>query len=195
MAKLDPERLVFLDETSAYLNLSRSYGRAPTTKRVVDDAPKGKKERVSLLAAVTLRGLEGTHCLVHPENVNKAAFISYLKTLLPNLKAGSVLVLDNWRVHTGPDVRELVEKYHGSLLPAYSPDFNPEEPSAGRIMPLSPLIALVTRCYLLLKAPFELLFSKIKAFVKKLCPSTLDKLIQAFKDAVLSVTPDDATNT
>ena len=169
MAKLDPERLVFLDETSAYLNLSRSYGRAPTARRVIDDAPKGKKERVSLLAAVTLRGLEGKHCLVHPENVNKSAFISYLKTLLPNLKAGSVLVLDNWRVHLGPDVRKLVAKYKCSLLylPPYSPDFN----------------------------PIELLFSKIKAFVKKLRPLALPELMQAFADAILSVSPNDAKNT
>lgn len=160
---------MFLDETSAYLGLSRSYGRAPTTRRVVDGAPKGKKERVSLLAAVTSRGLHGTHSLIHPQNVNKASFLSYLKTLLPNLKAGSVLVLDNWRVHHGPDVRDLVAKYKCSLLylPAYSPDFN----------------------------PIELLFSKIKASIKKLRPATLDKLIQAFQDAVLSVTPDDAKNT
>ncbi len=158
------------------MNLSRSYGRAATSKRVIDHAPKGKKERVSLLAAVTLRGLEGKHCLVHPENVstrafgnNKTAFISYLKTLLPNLKVGSVLVLDNWRVHQGPDVRDLVAKYKCSLLylPAYSPDFN----------------------------PIELLFSKIKAFVKKLRPLALPELIQAFADAVLSVTSDDAKNT
>lgn len=160
---------MFLGETSGYLNLSRSYGRASTNKRVVDDAPKGKKERVSLLAAVTTRGLHGVHCLVHPENVNKVAFISYLKTLLPNLKAGSVLVLDNWRVHMGPDVRELVGKYNCTLLylPAYSPDYN----------------------------PIELLFSKIKVFVKKLRPSTLDKLIQAFEDAVLTVSTSDAKNT
>ena len=160
---------MFLDETSAYLNLSRSYGRASTDKRVVDNAPKGKKERVSLLAAVTLRGLEGKHCLVHSENVNKAAFISYLKTLLPNLKAGSVLVLDNWRVHLGPDVRKLVAKYKCTLLylPPYSPDFN----------------------------PIELLFSKIKAFVKKLRPLALPELMRAFADAVLTVTPDDTKNT
>ena len=160
---------MFLDETSGYLGLSRSYGRALTDKRVVDSAPKGKKERVSLLAAVTLRGLHGAHALVHPENVNKAAFISYLKTLLPNLKAGSVLVLDNWRVHHGPDVRDLVAKYKCSLLylPAYSPDFN----------------------------PIELLFSKIKAFIKNLRPTTSDKLLKAFQEAVLTVTPDDALNT
>ena len=49
---------------------------------------------MSLLAVVTLRGLEGKHCLIHPENVNQAAFLSYLETLLPNLEAGSVLVPD-----------------------------------------------------------------------------------------------------
>ena len=80
-----------------------------------------------------------------------------------------MLVLDNWRVHMGPDVRELVEQYNCSLLylPAYSPDYN----------------------------PIELLFSKIKAFVRKLRPSTLDKLIQAFEDAVLTVSPDNAKHT
>lgn len=95
--------------------------------------------------------------------------MSYLKTLLPNLKAGSVLVLDNWRVHHGPDVRDLVAEHKCSLLylPAYSPDFN----------------------------PIELLFSKIKAFLKKRRPASLDKLIKAFKEAVLTVTPDDAKNT
>ena len=89
--------------------------------------------------------------------------------MLPNLKAGSVLVLDNWRVHLGPDVRELVAKYKCTLLylPAYSPDFN----------------------------PIELLFSKLKAFVKALRPLALPELMQAFADAALSVSPTDAKNT
>ena len=74
-----------------------------------------------------------------------------------------------WRVHLGPDVRKLVARYERTLLhlPAYSPDFN----------------------------PVELLFSKIKAFVKKLRPLALPDLIQAFADAVLSVSPTDAKNT
>lgn len=161
--------MVFLDETSAYLDLSEGYGRAAKGERVIDNAPKGKKKRASLLAAVTVRGLAGAHCLVHPENVNKAAFTSYLKTLLPMLEAGSILVMDNWRVHLGTDVRDLVEGHHCTILylPAYSPDYN----------------------------PIELLFSKIKAFVKRLRPLTLPELIQAFVDAVLSVTSDDAKNT
>ena len=83
---------------------------------MVDHAPKGKKERASLLAAVTVQGLAGAHCLVHSGNVDKAAFLSYLKTLLPNLSTGSILVMDNWRVHLGPDVRNLVEKHRCSIL-------------------------------------------------------------------------------
>jgi transposase len=66
-------------------------------------------------------------------------------------------------------VRDLVEKHHCSLLylPAYAPDYN----------------------------PIELLFSNIKVFVKQLRPLSLPELIQAFVDAVLSVTSDDAKNT
>lgn len=142
---MDQSKLVFLDETSAYLNISRSYGRAQRGKRVIDHAPKGKKKRVSLIAAVTPQGLASRHCLIHPESVDKAAFMTYLAdVLLPNLTAGSTLVLDNWRVHHGDDVRELVEAHGCQLLylPTYSPDFN----------------------------PIEHLFSKIKAFVKKLRP-------------------------
>lgn len=98
------------------MNLSRSYGRAPSSERVIDHAPRGKKERSSLIAAVTNRGLEPTHCLVqvenpqaltsryrkdfrpevHPDSVNKSAFLSYLeKVLLPALEPGSILVMDN----------------------------------------------------------------------------------------------------
>ncbi len=77
--------------------------------------------------------------------------------------------MDNWRVHLGDDIKALVESFGCSILylPPYSPDFN----------------------------PIEYLFSKIKAFIRKLRPLTLPQLIQAFVDAVLSVTPSDATNT
>ena len=97
---------------------------------MVDNAPKGKKERVSLIAAVTNKGLEPAHCLIHNESVNKSAFLTYLaEVLLPDLEAGSVLVMDNWTVHHGHDVGELVEAHGCTIfyLPSYSPDFNPIE--------------------------------------------------------------------
>jgi transposase len=108
--------------------------------------------------------------LVVPDTVNKNAFLAFLEfTLLPTLASGSVLVLDNWTVHHGEEVRSLVEAYDCELLylPTYSPDFN----------------------------PIEHLFAKLKAFIKSLRPDTLDKLVQAFCDAVKAVTPRQVLNT
>jgi transposase len=105
---------------------------------------------------------------VHPESVDKAAFMVFLKGLLPNLEVGSILVLDNWTVHPGADIKELVESYQCKLryLPSYSPDFN----------------------------PIELVFSKIKAFIKALRPRETPNLIQAFQDALFTITTDDILN-
>ncbi len=108
--------------------------------------------------------------LIVPDTVNKNAFLSFLETvLLPTLAKGSVIVMDNWSVHHGEEVRELVEAYGCELLylPTYSPDLN----------------------------PIEHLFAKLKAFIKALRPETLDHLIQAFCDAVKTVTPENVLNT
>ena len=164
------DKLVFIDEASAYLTQSREYGRAHSSERVIDCAPKGKKERSSLIAAVTVKGLAPEHCLVHPESVNKAAFVTYLsEVLLPNLEKDSILVLDNWTVHHGEEITQLVEEHGSELfyLPTYSPDFN----------------------------PIEYLFAKIKAFVKALRPQKMPDLLQAFVDGVLSVTAKDVAET
>ena len=108
--------------------------------------------------------------LVIPDTVNKNAFLAFLETtLLPTLAEGSVIIMDNWSVHHGDDVRDLVEAYGCELLylPTYSPDLN----------------------------PIEHLFAKLKAFIKALRPDSLDKLIQAFCDAVKLVTPEQVLNT
>ncbi len=149
---------------------SREYGWGSSDERVYDTRPKGKKERVSLIGAITLEGHMAEQALVIPDTVNKNAFLAFLETiLLPTLARGSVLVMDNWTVHHGDDVRDLVEAYGCELLylPTYSPDLN----------------------------PIEHLFAKIKAFIKSLRPDSTDKLIQAFCDAVKLVTPEQALNT
>ena len=108
--------------------------------------------------------------LVIPETVNKNAFLCFLETtLLPTLTEGSVPVMDNWSVHHGDDVRDLVEACGCELLylPTYSSDLN----------------------------PIEHLFAKLKAFIKALRPDSTDKLIHAFCDAVKLVTPEQVLNT
>ncbi len=162
--------MVFIDETSAYVGQSREYGWAVSRERVHDTRPKGKKERVSLIAATTLDGAMAEQALVVSDTVNKNAFLSFLETvLLPTLSPGSVIVMDNWTVHHGEEVRELALRFGCELLylPTYSPDLN----------------------------PIEHLFAKVKAFIKALRPDSLDKLVQAFCDAVKAVTPEQVLNT
>lgn len=169
-------QLVFIDETSAFvgtrptraglvpvLGQSREYGWAPSAERVHDIRPKGKKARVSLMAACSLRAAMAEQSLI-TDTVNKNAFLAFLgTTLLPTLPKGSVLVMDNWTVHHGDEVRDLAQRFGCELLylPTYSPDLNPTEH----------------------------LFAKVKAFVKRLRPNTIDNLIQAFGDAVHTVSP------
>lgn len=161
--------LVFVDETSAYVGQSREYGWAARDERVYDIRPKGKKERVSLVAAASLDGAMAEQALVITDSVNKNAFLSFLATtLLPTLAKGSVVVMDNWTVHHGEEVRELALAYGCELLYllTYSPELN----------------------------PIEHLFAKIKAFVKGLRPESSDKLVDAFCSAVKSITPKDVYN-
>ena len=155
---------MFIDETSAYVGISRKYGWAPSAERVHDTRPKGKKAWVSLIAAISLNAAMTEQALVVTDTVNKNAFLAFLETtLLPTLPKGSVLVLDNWTVHHGDDIRELVERCGCELLylPTYSPDLN----------------------------PIEHLFAKVKAFVKALRPATTATLVNAFCQAVKTVSP------
>lgn len=161
--------MVFIDETSAYVGQSREYGWAASAERLYDTRPKGKKTRVSLIAACGLSGVMAEQALIITDTVNKNAFLAFLETtLLPTLAKGSVLVMDNWTVHHGDDVRELVDAAGCELLylPTYSPDLN----------------------------PIEHLFAKIKAFVKRLRPNSTDNLTQAFGDAVKTVTSENILN-
>ena len=156
---------MFIDETSVYVGQSRDYGWAPSAERVCDTRPKGKKARVSLIAACSLRGVMAEPSLIITDTVNKNAFLAFLETtLLPTLLKGSVLVMDNWTVHHGDEVRSLVDAAGCELLylPTYSPDLN----------------------------PIEHLFAKVKAFVNRLLPNSTDNLVQAFSDALTTVSPE-----
>lgn len=160
---------MFIDETSAYVGQSHPYGWAASCERLYDSKPKGKKTRVSLVAAISLGGTLTEQALLVSETVNQNAFLYFLEfVLLPTLTQGSVLVMDNWSVHHGEEVRELAERFGCELLylPTYSPDLN----------------------------PIEHLFAKLKLFVKRLRPDAPDKLIQAFSEALETVTPQNVRN-
>ena len=113
--------------------------------------------------------------LIITDTVNQNVFLAFLETtLLPTLARGSVLIMGNWTVHHGDEVRELAERFGCELLylPTYSPDL-----VLDKTAPPGPV-----------RNPIEHLFARVKAFVKRLRPNSTDALVQAFGDAVQSVT-------
>jgi transposase len=127
-AGLDPERLVFLDETWAKTNMTRPRGRSRCGTRLVDKTPHGHWKTTTFVAALRTSGL--TAPLVLDGAINGASFLAYVRqVLVPTLGRGDVVVMDNLSSHKRAGVREAIEAAGAQLLylPPYSPDFNPIE--------------------------------------------------------------------
>lgn len=134
LATLAPEKLVFLDECGFGLNLHRLYGWVMGGGRCVEEVPLDKGQNRSVLGAYSLPTAAcptGMRALWQTLGAwNRDGFEAFLcDGLLPLLERGSVLVLDNARIHHGGQIAELVERAGCFLLylPPYSPDFNPLE--------------------------------------------------------------------
>jgi transposase len=127
-AGLDPERLVFIDETWAKTNMTRPRGRSLCGTRLVDKTPHGHWKTTTFVAALRTSGL--TAPLVLDGAINGESFLAYVRQVLaPTLRVGDVVVLDNLSSHKRAGVREAIEAVGAKLLylPPYSPDFNPIE--------------------------------------------------------------------
>lgn len=127
-AGLDPERLVFLDETWAKTNMTRPRGRSRCGTRLIASVPYGHWKTTTFVAALRTKGL--TAPLVIDGPINGEVFLAYVQQqLAPTLKPGDIVVLDNLSSHKRAGVREAIESVGATLLylPPYSPDFNPIE--------------------------------------------------------------------
>jgi len=127
-AGLDPDRLVFLDETWAKTNMTRPRGRSRRGTRLIAAAPYGHWKTTTFVAALRTSGL--TAPLVIDGPINGEVFLAYVEQqLAPTLKPGDVVVLDNLSSHKRAGVREAIEAAGAVLLylPPYSPDLNPIE--------------------------------------------------------------------
>jgi transposase len=123
------EDFVFLDECGITTNMVRTYARAYRGERAIGRAPAGRYERLTLLGAIGLHGLLGLMTI--PAFTNEAVFYAFIKhVLVPELRPGQVVVLDNLRVHKRPSIRKLIEDAGCRVLflPRYSPEWNPIEP-------------------------------------------------------------------
>ena len=127
-ARLDPRRLVFIDETWAKTNMTRTHGRCAKGQRLVDKVPHGHWKTLTFLAALRCDAITAPFVLDGP--INGDWFLAYVEqVLIPTLKPGDVVVMDNLGSHKGKAVRRAIRQAgaHLLFLPPYSPDLNPIE--------------------------------------------------------------------
>jgi transposase len=125
---IDPSRLVFIDETWAKTNMTRLRGWAARGRRLVDKVPHGHWKTTTFLAALRSDRIDAPCLFDGP--INGERFRAYVEQfLVPTLKPGDVVVLDNLGSHKGKAVRQAVRAVGARLvfLPKYSPDLNPIE--------------------------------------------------------------------
>ncbi|WP_394082689.1 IS630 family transposase [Xanthobacter aminoxidans] len=136
---LDPERLVFIDETWASTNMARRHGRCRRGQRLRVGVPHGHWKTTTFIAGQRSSGMVAPMVLDGP--INAVAFQAYVEqVLVPELSPGDIVVMDNLGSHKGPQVRTAIEAVSASLLylplPPYSPDFNPIEKAFSKLKAL-----------------------------------------------------------
>ena len=165
--RINAKRLIFIDETWTKTNMTRLRGRAPRGERLIDKTPHGHWKTTTLIAAL---GISGMRCSTVVDGaVNGDIFEAFVEqVLVPDLRPGDVVIMDNLSSHKRRRVRELIEDAgaHLVFLPAYSPDLN----------------------------PIELIFAKVKHLLRSMACRTRDALWNAMQSILDQVTPSDAAN-
>jgi transposase len=161
---VDPGRFVFLDETGLNTAMTRLYGRAPRGQRLVESVPEAHWQTTTLISAVRRDGVVAS--LEFPGATDALAFRTYIdRVLVPALRPGDIVVLDNLAAHRARGVARALRKAGAGVwyLPPYSPDLQ----------------------------PVEKIWAKVKALVRKAKARTTEALGEAIAQALQAVTPQD----
>jgi len=147
--------------------MTRLRGRAPRGQRLIDKTPHGHWKTTTLIAAL---GIEGMRCSTVVDGaVNGDVFEAFVEqVLLPELRDGDIVIMDNLSSHKRHRIRQLIESASARqvFLPPYSPDLN----------------------------PIEMIFAKIKQALRSLACRTVDTLWKAMQSVLDRITTSDATN-
>jgi transposase len=163
----DARDLVFLDESGCNTTLHRSYGRAPKGERLEAAVPRNWKENTTIIGALCLSETACWQAMVIEGACDRLAFETFIEVVLvPSLRPGQIVIMDNLNVHKSARARELVEVAgcRWEFLPTYSPDLN----------------------------PIEGMWSKLKAHLRATAARTQDALEAAIKTGLFTVTLQDA---
>jgi transposase len=160
-------QLIFLDEFGASTTMQRTHGRAAPGERVVTKVPHGHWKMISTIAAMNIKGVMAS--VSFDGATDTELFVTFVReALVPVIKPGQVLVLDNLPAHKSVVVDQLIEAAGARVirLPPYSPDFN----------------------------PIEMAISKIKTVLRKLARRNVAGLFRGIGEALGSIRPTDALN-
>ena len=166
---VDPASFVFLDESGAKTNMTRLYDRAPIGERCFDRTPHGHWRTMTMLSAIRKAGVMEDATVVFDGPMDGITFLTYLEQyLVPTLQPGDVVVMDNLASHKVKGMREAIKSAGCDLwyLPPDSPDLN--------------LI--------------EKLWSKVKAWLRRVSAVTYKTLWQAIAAALRAADPDECAN-
>jgi len=165
--KLDALRLIFIDETAVTTKMVRHYGRSPCGERLVASVPHGHWKTLTLVAALRINSLTAPYVI--DGAMDGPSFLAYVEqVLVPTLRKGDIVFMDNLRAHKIDGIREAIEAVGAKLryLPAYSPDLN----------------------------PIEQAFSKLKAALRKGAARTVATLLKLVGKLVKSFAPEECAN-
>jgi putative transposase len=132
--RIDPARLVFIDETWTKTNMAPLRGWARRGRRLRAKAPHGHWKTMTFLAALRCDRIEAPCVFDGP--INGERFRLYVeKMLVPTLRAGDIIIMDNLGSHRGKAVRQAIRMVGARLffLPKYSPDLNPIEQAFAKL--------------------------------------------------------------
>lgn len=164
---LDPQRLVFIDETWTTTNMARSRGRAPRGRRCVAAVPHGHWKTTTFVGGLRQDRLIAP--MVTDGPMDGAMFLAYTRRMLvPALRPGDLVILDNLSSHKVSGVQEAIRAAGATLLylPPYSPDLN----------------------------PIEKFFSKLKALLRKAAKRTVGALWDEIGTLLGTLTPEECAN-
>jgi transposase len=132
VTRISASRLVFLDEAGANTSMGRTHAWVQRGEELIDPRPMNWGTNLTMIGAIRRRGWVTMGTMF--KTANRERFVGWVRRrLVPKLKRGEVVVLDNAQAHHDPRVVPLIEAAHASVLylPPYSPDFNPIEPAWG----------------------------------------------------------------
>jgi putative transposase len=165
--RVAPERLVFIDETWTKTNMAPLRGWAPRGRRLIAKVPHGHWNTTTFVAALRHDRIEAPWLLEGP--IDGESFRTYVeRVLVPTLRPGDIVVMDNLGSHKSKAVRTLIRAAGAKLLflPKYSPDLN----------------------------PIEQVFAKLKHLLRKAAARTLAAICAAIGEILGTFTPAECAN-